>query len=64
MAAQEQATLEKMERTKERWLQVMKRKEELQQAHTITIRKQLGKSFNREKETVKRVKTEGEYEKI
>lgn len=41
----------------------MKKKEELLEQHHISIRKQLGKTFDRERDTKKRLKEETEFDK-
>lgn len=55
--------VQKQERTKQRWLQVLKNKEKVQKEQSITISKQLGIAFSRERATNKRLKEENEYEK-
>lgn len=59
----EQSANDKQEKIKERWLSVMQKKEELQQQHHLSIRKQLGKTFDRERQLNKRLKEESEYGK-
>ena len=53
--------LERQERTRSKWIQVMKKKEMLQEAHTKGIRDQLEKQFTREREYTKRFAEEREY---
>jgi hypothetical protein len=42
----------------------MRKKEELQQVHSLSIRKQLGKTFDHERFINKRLKEDGEFKKV
>lgn len=50
-----------MDKTRQRWLSVIQRKEDLSLAHNEKIKKQLEKRFTRERENNKRMADDREY---